>query len=431
VSQDSAPAHPIRLVVTDGTLRRSRLTVFFRLLLVLPHLIWLMLWGLAVNFALFVLWLAILINGSVPSTLHDFVAGYLRYATHVAAYVFLAADPYPGFGGAPSYPVTVEVDAPARQSRWTALFRLVLAVPALVLTATLGGGMAWTGVNALVTFGVAFLYAGSGVAGTAALLAWFLALVRGRSSAGLRDLTAYAIGYAAQASGYLLLLTDRYPSSDPVLAEPYSALPEHPVRITVDDDLSQSRLTVFFRLLLALPHFIWLTLWALLVLLVALVAWLAALVTGRVPDGPQRFLAAFVRYAAHVTAFAYVLGRRFPGFAGQEGTYEIDVELDRSGRQSRWTTLFRLVLAVPALLVAGALGSVLFVVSILLWWCALVTGRVPVGLRNLGASCLRYTSQTYAYLLLVTARYPHAAPVLRERPPEPEPVLAPVVGDAF
>ena len=37
--------HPIGLIVTDD-LRRSRLTVFFRLLLVIPHLIWLTLWGI-------------------------------------------------------------------------------------------------------------------------------------------------------------------------------------------------------------------------------------------------------------------------------------------------------------------------------------------------------------------------------------------------
>lgn len=34
------------------------------------------------------------------------------------------------------------------------------------------------------------------------------------------------------------------------------------MRLTVTDDLRRSRLTVFFRLLLAIPHFIWWTLWA-------------------------------------------------------------------------------------------------------------------------------------------------------------------------
>ena len=33
--------------------------------------------------------------------------------------------------------------------------------------------------------------------------------------------------------------------------------PEHPVRLVLADDLRRSRLTVCFRLLLALPHFVW------------------------------------------------------------------------------------------------------------------------------------------------------------------------------
>ena len=36
---------------------------------------------------------------------------------------------------------------------------------------------------------------------------------------------------------------------------------DHPVRITIDDDLRRSRLTVFFRLLLVIPHVVWLYLW--------------------------------------------------------------------------------------------------------------------------------------------------------------------------
>ena len=47
----------------------------------------------------------------------SFLAAYVRYATHVNAYVFLAARRYPGFRGRPGYEVDVEIDPPARQSR--------------------------------------------------------------------------------------------------------------------------------------------------------------------------------------------------------------------------------------------------------------------------------------------------------------------------
>ena len=54
------------------------------------------------------------------------------------------------------------------------------------------------------------------------------------------------------------------------------------------------------------------------------------------------------------------------------------------------------------------------------WFAALVTGRMPDGLRNLGAFAVRYLSQTNAYWFIVTDDYPHASPALRP-PPEPEP----------
>jgi Domain of unknown function (DUF4389) len=429
---------PVRLVVRDDDLHRNRLTVFFRLLLVIPHLVWLTLWGIAAFVVAFLNWLAVLIEGKVPEILHDFVAGYVRYATHVSAYVFLAANPYPGFRGRPGYPVDLEIDPPERQSRWTAFFRLLVALPALVLAAILGGGLSFSSSGGSSStaqgneYGVWTGATAAGVAAVAALLAWFYILARGRAPRGLRDLTAYAVGYSAQAIGYLLLLTGRYPSSDTALADPYAELPEHPVRMVVTDELERSRLTVLFRLLLAIPHLVWITLWSIAAFFAAIAAWFAALATGSVPLSLHRFLAAYIRYAVHVQAYVFVVGRRFPSFTG-EGSYGIDLEIDPPRPQSRWSTLFRLFLAIPALLLAGALNGVLFVVGFLGWWYALVTGRMPEGLRNLGAGCIRYVEQTSAYLALLTDRYPYGAPVLRGKPEpyeEPEP-RAPVLGDTF
>ena len=415
---------PIRLVVVDrDDLRRNRLTVFFRFLLAIPHFVWLLLWGTAASVVSFVLWLAVLINGQAPTGLHDFVAGYVRYATHFNAYLLLAANPYPGFRGRPGYPIDVEIDPPERQSRWTGLVRIFLALPAIMLAAALGAGFTWSPVGGFYLLFIA-LATSSGVAGIAGFLAWFASLALGREPRGLRDATAYALGYGAQTGGYALLLTGRYPSSNTELAGGYAALPEHSVRILVEDDLGRPRLTVLFRALLAIPHFVWLLLWLVPALLAAVAAWFVALVSGRVPSALHRFLAAYVRYATHVIAFVYVIARRFPGFTGRAGSYGIDVEIDPRESQSRWKTLFRLPLAIPALMLASALGGAAFVVALLGWWYALVTGRMPEGLRNLGAACLRYTAQTYAYVFLLTDRYPYAAPVLDERPEEPREVNA-------
>ena len=131
---------PVRLVVRDD-LRRSRLTVVFRLLLAIPVLVWVTLRGIAASVVAFVNWLAVLIQGEVPESLHGFVASYLRYATQVSAYVFLAADPYPWFRAQADYPVDLEIDPPVRQGRWGGFFRLVLAVPALLLAARSAAGL--------------------------------------------------------------------------------------------------------------------------------------------------------------------------------------------------------------------------------------------------------------------------------------------------
>jgi hypothetical protein len=424
---------PIRLVVRDDDLGRTRLTVFFRILLAIPVFVWLLLWGIAAYTVAFVLWLAVLINGEAPTSLHDFVAGYLRYSVHVGAYVFLAADPYPWFRSSGGYPVDLEIDPPQRQSRWTGFFRLFLALPALLLASALGGGIGfgpqgggYSGSSQESEWIIVFtLFSGAGVTAAAAFLVWFAALALGRAPRGLRDLTAFAVGYGAQATGYLMLLTGRYPTSDPVQAETYTELPEHPVRIAVDDELRRSRLTVLFRLLLAIPHFVWIFLWSLAVPFVGFAAWVVALATGRVPTALHRFLAAYVRYATHLSAYVYVVGSKFPGFTGREGSYGIDVLIDGPERQSRWKTFFRFLLAFPAFLVSSALGGVLLVAAIFMWWFGLIMGRVPEGLRNLSATCLRYNAQTSAYLLLLTDRYPYSAPVLHGRTAPAQPLAEP------
>ena len=70
---------------------------------------------------------------------HDFLSAYVRYVTHLVAYLTLAANPYPDFTGRPGYPIDVEIDPAAAQNRWVTGFRLFLALPAILLADTLLG----------------------------------------------------------------------------------------------------------------------------------------------------------------------------------------------------------------------------------------------------------------------------------------------------
>lgn len=194
------------------------------------------------------------------------------------------------------------------------------------------------------------------------------------------------------------------------VTQPSPDLPAEAVQIVVADDLERPRLTVLFRSLLALPHVVWLGLWTVPALPAALAAWAGALVTGVVPEPLHRFLGAYVRYATHVSAYVLLVGRRFPGFLGRAGSYGIDLELGSRRRQSRWTTVLRGLLALPAFLLAIVVGVVVVLVAVLAWSWGLVLGRIPEGVRELGVLCLRYTAHTYAYFFLLTSRYPHLTP---------------------
>lgn len=178
----------VRLVVADD-LRRSRLTVLARPVLALPHGLWGLVWALLVCVTLPFGWLVALVSGRVWPELHDLHARYLRWGTHVFAYLLLAANPYPGFSGRPGYPVDVTVEPPARQLRLVTALRPVLALPAVVFASVLGAILA-----------------------ACALVAVVPCLLLGRNPRGLRDLEAYCLHFWVQTLAYVLLLDGGYPT---------------------------------------------------------------------------------------------------------------------------------------------------------------------------------------------------------------------------
>ena len=416
----AAGEHPIRLVLEDD-LERSRLTVFFRALLAIPHFIWIGLWSVAALLAAIANWFATLARGQSPAALHRFLSAYVKYATQFYAYLYLVADPYPSFDGPDGYPVDLTIAPPARQSRWSVALRGVLLLPAALLFAALAGDPS----SRSQYLGGAFSI-GIGLLTVSAFVAWFAILARGRNSRGLRDAAAYALAYGAQFWAYALLLTDRYPNSDPTIALPDVPAREDPISLRIDegwgggaeDDLfagglRRSRLTVLFRLPLAVPHLVWLGLWAILALLGAVLNWLLSTIAGRSPRWLHGFLSAYVRYELHVFAYLYVIANPFPGFVGRAGSYPFEIVVAERTRQNRWKSGFRALLAIPALLLASAYGGLAFVVAVLGWCSSLVRGRMPLGLRNAGALALRYQAQTHGYLLLLTDAYPYSGPARR------------------
>lgn len=170
---------------------RSRLTAFFRLILVIPVAIWLYIYAIAASIAIVIAWFAIVFTARYPQGLYDFVAGYTRFLTRVTAYAALLCDPYPAFGGAPdpNYPVQLEFAGPLeRYSRPKTAFRIVLAIPIVILRYVMG---------LLLEVG--------------ALGAWVVIVVTGKLPRGLFDLMVLANSYTARSDAYLYLLTETYP----------------------------------------------------------------------------------------------------------------------------------------------------------------------------------------------------------------------------
>jgi hypothetical protein len=182
------------------------------------------------------------------------------------------------------------------------------------------------------------------------------------------------------------------------------------VRLELTDELRRNRWLVAFRYVLTMPHNIWWTLWTPFAIVAAFAGWILALFLGRLPSPLHRFLARWIRYGAHINAFFYMGGGLFPGFVGREGSYPVDIVIAPPERQGRWTIAFRIVLVLPALLLAASLGGVLTLAALGGWFFALFMGRMPQGLRNVVAFFVRYVAQTIAYLTLVTPRYPYSGP---------------------
>ena len=203
-------------------------------------------------------------------------------------------------------------------------------------------------------------------------------------------------------------LPPEQPPQEPVAAVEPGA--DHPVQLLVEDDLKRSRLTVFFRLLLAIPHFLWLTIWGIAAFFVAIVGWFAALIKGRLPEGMHRFQARYQVYTTRFYAYYYLLANPYPPFHGGPAEYPVDLHVPMEPeRQSRWKILFRIILGIPAIILAWVFSQVLQIVAFLGWFVCVVMGRMPKGMRDLEAYCLRYQEQTNCYMLLLTERYPSLA----------------------
>lgn len=184
----------------------------------------------------------------------------------------------------------------------------------------------------------------------------------------------------------------------------------YPVGLEVDPAAPQNRLTVFFRIILAIPHFIVLALLGIVVFIIYVISWFAILFTGSYPAGMLRFMHNFLHWNYRVTAYLYLLTDKYPAFSlGPDEFYPIRLRMDeRVDNRNRLTTFWpiRWILAIPHLIILGILNYVVQVVVFIAWIIALFTGSVPAGIHNFLAGYVRWTARSYAYIYNVVDEYP-------------------------
>jgi hypothetical protein len=204
----------------------------------------------------------------------------------------------------------------------------------------------------------------------------------------------------------------------------------YPVTFECDYVEKRSRLTTFFRLILAIAHLIVLYFWTLAAYVVAIIAWFAIVFTGRWPRGLYDFSAGYWRYATAVTGYAALLTDDYPPFGTDTDSYPVRLRVaPPKASYSRLKTGFRFILAIPVAIIAYAMQVVAYVGALLAWFAIVILGRQPKGLQDMIVLGVSYQQRANTYIYLLTEDWPpftddsaarvEPAPAFGSLPPTP------------
>jgi hypothetical protein len=182
----------------------------------------------------------------------------------------------------------------------------------------------------------------------------------------------------------------------------------YPVTFQADYAETRNRLTAFFRIVLAIPVAIVLYVYAIVACVAILIAWFAIVFTARYPRGLYDFVAGYLRFLTRVTAYAALLCDPYPSFGGADDpAYPVRMGFEGPLEgYSRAKTLFRIILAIPIVILRYVMQILLEIGAIGAWIVIVITGKMPRGLFDVMVLANSYTARSDAYLYLLTETYP-------------------------
>jgi len=197
----------------------------------------------------------------------------------------------------------------------------------------------------------------------------------------------------------------------------------YPVTYTVEPQLAgRNRLTVFFRLILAIPHLIivggpmfalgfWHHSWGMagvlgfVAFVMAIIAWFAILLADSHPRGLWDFARYFLSWRARAVAYVALLRDDYPPFG--DGAYPARLEAAYpDAPRDKLSVALRIIFVIPHAIVLFFLGIAFFIVSVIAWFAILFTATYPEDLYTFAVGCLRWSLRVEAYLLLLRDEYP-------------------------
>jgi hypothetical protein len=182
----------------------------------------------------------------------------------------------------------------------------------------------------------------------------------------------------------------------------------HPVTYDVDYEIERNRLTVFFRLILAIPWIIFGYVYLFVAFLAAIGSWFAMLFTGRHPEGLYNFIAGYIRFMGRVMGWIALATDEWPSFGpSEDDAYPIEVEVaPRQVEYSRAKTFFKLILAFPQIVIANGLQYVVQGAAFVTWWRVLFTGKQSVTMHGALRVSLAYYMRSMGFMLMLTETHP-------------------------